>query len=336
MKKNNLLHLILITSLTVFLYSIFSCSHENMDPDLFPEICFESQILPIFQSSCAISGCHDNSGGEAGYDFRNYNGIVAGTVAGKPSSSPVYTSLSNIWGEGFMPPDQPLSENNRTLIRYWILQGARNTVCPDTIQDTSIIIIDDSVYINPRACFGRDVFPYIQSNCAISGCHDDITADEGYRFTSYSGVMKAIQPGNPQESKLYKSITRTDEEDIMPPPPMSPLPQSVIDSIYNWITYGALNENCGEACDTTSTVTFSGVIYPIIAKNCKGCHSGSSPSGNIGLENYAQISLVASNGSLVGALKGTNPFVAMPPGRSLSDCRIRQFELWVSEGYPDN
>ena len=147
--------------------------------------------------------------------------------------------------------------------------------------------------------------------------------------------MNAVSPGNPNGSKLYEVITTGEAEDRMPPNPYAPLSAEVIDSIYKWISYGALNEYCGEACDTVSTITFSGVIWPIIEQNCRGCHSGTYPSGGISLTNYSQVTVQASNGKLNGVLRdGT--YVLMPPAGALSECRIRQVEIWVQAGFQNN
>jgi hypothetical protein len=37
-----------------------------------------------------------------------------------------------------MPPKQPLSLENRTLIRVWIEQGAAETTCPTTTIKSSL------------------------------------------------------------------------------------------------------------------------------------------------------------------------------------------------------
>jgi hypothetical protein len=90
----------LITILTSVSW-ISSCTHDAKINDI-PPVCFEGDVLPIFLNTCAISGCHDRSGDQA---------IIA------------------TWGEGKMPPDQPLSLENRTIIRIWIEQGAKDTKC---------------------------------------------------------------------------------------------------------------------------------------------------------------------------------------------------------------
>jgi hypothetical protein len=117
----------IIMAITSILW-IASCTHE---PDLtgIPEICFEGDILTIFKNSCAISGCHDGSG-ESDLILNSYQNIMEGIKPGDPSGSEIYKAITTTSGENKMPPDQPLSADNRTLIRVWIEQGAKETTCP--------------------------------------------------------------------------------------------------------------------------------------------------------------------------------------------------------------
>jgi len=110
---------------------ITSCTHDSQIGD-FPEICFERDVLPVFTNSCAISGCHDGQG-ESDLVLNSYLDISHAVVAGNPNSSIVYKAITATWGENKMPPDQPLSLENRTIIRSWIEQGARSTVCPQNV-----------------------------------------------------------------------------------------------------------------------------------------------------------------------------------------------------------
>jgi hypothetical protein len=305
----------------------FSCKHELIVPDNIPEICFESEVLPIFQNNCSMTGCHD-AVGESGYVLNNYIGISHAVVSGKPYESPAYKAIIAKSGEGKMPPDKPLSLENRTIIRLWIQQGARLTSCPDTTSQPP-------GYVNLRACFQRDILPVLVSSCSMTGCHDAASHKEGYTFTGYTTTLMAVSPGNPSESKLYQVITTSSSDDKMPPPPMASLPVSAIDSIRAWISYGALNEFCGEECDTINTVSYNGTIWPVVQTSCTGCHKGTSPSGGVLLENYTDVSSLASNGMLMNALRG-NGVAKMPPAGSLSTCRLRQFQLWINNGYPNN
>lgn len=120
---------------------ITSCTHEAKIPDM-PAICFAGEVLPIFANNCAISNCHDGQG-ESDLVLNNFLNISHDVVPGKPNSSKIYEAIIATTGENKMPPDQPLSLNNRTIIRLWIEQGARLTTCTEitatgTMADTGV------------------------------------------------------------------------------------------------------------------------------------------------------------------------------------------------------
>jgi hypothetical protein len=123
---------------------ITSCTHKA-DISGIPEVCFDSQVLPIFSNNCAISGCHDG-GGESDLSFDNYNDIRNAVEPYKPESSKAYQAITSTWGENKMPPSQPISKLNRTIIRLWIEQGAKETTCTPsasgygTLEDNSAAI----------------------------------------------------------------------------------------------------------------------------------------------------------------------------------------------------
>ena len=228
----------------IYVFSAFfwitSCTH-NAVLDNIPELCFDSDVLPIFKNSCAISGCHDGTG-ESRLDLNSYVSISNAVEPGKPYSSAVYKAIIATWGENKMPPDQPISLNNRIIIRLWIEGGALPTTCKDTTgQGTG--------YVNPFACFSRDIQPVLVSRCASTGCHDAVSHKEGYNFSSYSTTMRAVSPGNPNNSKLYNVIKSASGEEKMPPARSPQLTTAEIDSIRAWISYGASNQYCGETYD---------------------------------------------------------------------------------------
>jgi hypothetical protein len=72
-----------------------------------------------------MNGCH--SGGSE-FSLTSYDQIVRNVVPGNAMKSEIYKVISSSWGIQRMPPDQPLSIDNRSTIRLWIEQGARN--CP--------------------------------------------------------------------------------------------------------------------------------------------------------------------------------------------------------------
>lgn len=322
------LSLTLILLLTIFSW-FTSCSHVA-DIANIPEVCFTGDILPIFRTNCAISGCH-NGGGESETSLYTYTDIIRDITPGNPDASKLYQTIISKWG-ALMPPDKPLSLENRTKIRLWIEQGANQTTCSDPGGTGGNG--GSNNYI-ARACFTRDIQPVILSRCATKNCHDAISHKEGYNLTTYSGIRNSVRPGNPASSKLYTVLKLSGGEEKMPPAGSPQLSAAEIDSIGKWISYGALNENCGEVCDTINPVTFSGTIWPIMQTSCTGCHSAPSPGGGILLANYANVQTIAANGSLMNSLRG-NGVTKMPQGGSFSTCRIRQFEIWVKKGALNN
>jgi len=189
------------------------------------------------------------------------------------------------------------------------------------------------------AYFENDVLPILISNCAKSGCHDAASHQDGVTLTDYNSIINTgdIRPGRPGNSKVFEMITETDPDKRMPPPGNTPLSQAEIDIIQKWIVQGALKNGCqNTTCDSTK-FSFKDNIQPIFTKSCLGCHSGSSPQGNIVLSNYAGVSAVASDGRLVGAVSHSPGYPQMPQGGAKLDaCSITLIRKWVDAGYPNN
>ena len=121
---------------------ITSCTHVANIANL-PQVCFDTEVLPIFSNSCAITNCHDGQG-ETRLLLDNYADISRRVVPGNPDASRLYQAIIAKFGENKMPPKQPLSLENRTIIRVWIEQGAQQTICAvpaGTNRDTSTLII---------------------------------------------------------------------------------------------------------------------------------------------------------------------------------------------------
>lgn len=310
--------------LLTVLFLTNSCKHEGIPADQLPEVCFQSEILPIFQNSCA--SCHGSTRGDAGLDFSNYSGIMKAITPGDADKSKAYKAITSTFE--LMPPDNALPAEKRTLIRLWIEQGAKETTCNTNGNNGEVK--SGTLW----SCYDRDIQPILMSSCAVSGCHDAATHKEGYDFSSYTKTLSALKAGSPSTSKLYKVITASQtSEDFMPPKPYSPLSKAAIDTIYSWIKRGALNEECASPCDTTGTIAYTSHIKSIIDLSCVSCHGANSPSGGIKLLTASDVQTVAKSGKLLGAIQRKTGYSAMPPAYSLSDCEIRQVQLWINQGY---
>lgn len=293
-------------------------------------VCFNTEILPVFQNSCGTTGCHDAGTAEKGYVYSSYEEIMKSIDPFFAEKSEAYKAI--IGKTDLMPPHNPLPKDQRTKIWVWIQQGAEETFCQ---QDTFGLPVPIGV---ASVCFERDVLPVLRSSCGTTGCHDATTAEDGVILTSYGSVMKKnglVKPFDPTESELYEVITKhPNDEDFMPPKPYAPLNQAAIDSIYNWIAKGALNEQCANTCDTTGTISYLANIQPVIQSNCISCHGSSNPYGGLKLTNYTETMNAIKNNNLLASVNHQTGASAMPPSYSISNCEIRTFELWAGQNYP--
>lgn len=192
----------------------------------------------------------------------------------------------------------------------------------------------DSIY------FALQILPILQSNCAMSGCHDAASAQDGVILTDYTNVMNTadVRPFDLDGSDLYEVITETDPDKVMPPPPNNTLSSDQIQLIAQWINQGALNLTCNDAigCDTVN-VSFANTVFPVLQDKCVGCHSGNNPSGGIDLNSYTTVKIQVNNGQLFGAINHESGFSPMPKGgNQLPQCEIDQVKSWIDAGAPNN
>lgn len=323
--------------LVLFFFSFIfpACHHESLLTDDMDTVCFYGQVMPILQTSCGIAGCHDGS--QEGFLTASYSSVMMSVVPGDPRGSKLYRVITDIYGDEMMPPDRPLTKDQRSLIQVWIAQGAMETTCV-TEEEGDTIRPSDSV------CFVQHIFPIFISSCAMANCHDGLSQHEDeelFALNSYNTIRLHVKPYNPAGSEVYKAVTGQGE-DFMPPSPNKPLAPSQVGLLWKWINEGALNSDCPESgCDTAGTVEFASKVKPILDNNCISCHNASVSRGGINLDGYAQVKACAEiqrNGTslLIGVIRHLPGFSYMPPGSSLDECNIRKIELWISQGRLDN
>jgi|JI8StandDraft_1071087.scaffolds.fasta_scaffold162189_2 uncharacterized membrane protein len=188
---------------------------------------------------------------------------------------------------------------------------------------------------DPDACYNDKVKNLLNSNCTGAGCHNTKDHKEDLDFTTYEGVLKAVNPGNAQQSELYRSVTSKGDERM---PPTYSLTEEEKNMLKNWINNGAKNNSCSaQTCDTTQ-FTFNGKIKGLIKSNCEGCHKSTNASGAIILDSYANlVSAINKGNQVMGSIKQQNGYSPMPKNTSkLADCDIRCLEKWISAGMPEN
>jgi hypothetical protein len=305
---------------------------------------FEKSIMPILQANCIA--CHSTSQSSGGVDLSTYAKILPTISNGK-----LYGSIMHLAGYQPMPSiSSQLSKCDLATIKKWLIgsypsgsiavdlnpKNPYNPVISVNLTQTSpignIICSPDTVY------FKQTILPLMLSNCAMSGCHDAISKREGVQLTDYTSIMKTVKAGDPTNSSLYRSIARTDDE-RMPPPPAKAFDATTLAYVSKWIKQGAKNNSCDASalnCVTTN-ISYVAIVAPILKQNCTGCHSGISPSGAIDLSTYTNVTKYISNGKLYGSISHSPGYVPMPSATaSLSVCEISQIKSWIDAGSKNN
>jgi hypothetical protein len=188
-------------------------------------LCFERDILPIFISNCAKSGCHDAATREEGYEFTSYATITAKKFKpGDLGDTELWEKINEEDDDDIMPPlpNAPLTAEQKMLIRDWILRGARNTTNCATNCDSS------------KYKFAADIQPMINIYC--KGCHNNITPSGGYSYDSYAGILLPVQNG-----RLLGAI-KHQAGFVAMPRGGNKLSDCQIKKIENWIANGAPND----------------------------------------------------------------------------------------------
>lgn len=112
----------IVMSFTTFSW-ISSCTHKT-DTANIPEICYKD-VETIVGAKCSLENCHD--GNSEAIRLTSYDDILKVVNPYDADKSPMYKAITSVRGENQMPPDQPLAEESRTIIRFWIEQGAKDS-----------------------------------------------------------------------------------------------------------------------------------------------------------------------------------------------------------------
>lgn len=181
-------------------------------------ICFERDILPIFVSNCAMSGCHVGNRPPDGLRLDNYNSIMKEIKPYDPNDSEIFEVITSNKSDKVMPPPpySKLSSNQISLIKRWIEEGAKNTECNDTDCDLSNVTYSNTIQV------------IIQNNCV--GCHNDNLKSGNLNLSTQELVKNSINSG-----KLISAIEQTAGIKM---PPSYKLEQCDIDRIKKWAEEG--------------------------------------------------------------------------------------------------
>jgi mono/diheme cytochrome c family protein len=189
-------------------------------------IYFEMDVLPIFLSSCAKSGCHDATAQE-GVRLDSFAAAMGSDVItpGNPGNSELYKKINETDPEDVMPPppEAQLNADQKEIIRKWIAQGAQNLYC-DEMCDTSNVTFSGTIWPN-----------IIQKYCF--GCHNGVNASGGIHLENHAQVaaQAAIPAGQP--GSLWGALSHNASNFPMPKN-QPPLSDCKLAQVKKWIDDG--------------------------------------------------------------------------------------------------
>jgi mono/diheme cytochrome c family protein len=138
-----------------------------------------------------------------------------------------------------MPPDEAeefprLSSDEIEVLKAWVQGGAPAfaSLRPDDRPSPAAAAASE-----PLAVAVKEIF---RSRCYE--CHKLGKAKNGIKILNHDLLVvkrRVIVPGRPEESRLFKLLTTSDKDSLMPQPPAAPLTPAEIDTIRRWILEGA-------------------------------------------------------------------------------------------------
>jgi hypothetical protein len=213
------------------LLAIHSCKHVP-DSIIVPPgstgnngtlVCFESDILPILQTNCAKSGCHDAASHQGDYILNTYDNIIKrGIIPGNASNSKIYKTLFESGSDRMPPPPNlDLTASQKALIGRWINEGAKNSVNCSVGCDTT------------QFKYNANIKPIMSTYC--TGCHSGGAPSGNLDLTTYTGVNGVAITG-----RLVGAVTHSIGYAAMPKD-QGKLKDCQIKQIQKWVNAGALN-----------------------------------------------------------------------------------------------
>ena len=143
-------------------------------------VSFYQQIRPILQANC--HGCHQPALDQGGYVMTEFERLQAGgesemlaVAPGKPDESHLVELITPVDGEAEMPKGKPpLSEAEVSLIRRWIVAGAKDDTPAGARQEFDLE--HPPIYTRPPAITSFDFSPD-GALIAIAGFHEVLISD---------------------------------------------------------------------------------------------------------------------------------------------------------------
>ncbi|TFF37250.1 c-type cytochrome [Mucilaginibacter psychrotolerans] len=182
-------------------------------------VCFQTDVLPLFQTYCASAGCHNATTKAEGLVLISYANIMRGISANNTSGSKYYKVIQN----GSMPPrNKPqLSSIQVTTIAKWINQGALNNTCAVTVCDTT------------KTTYNNGISQLFATYC--NGCHGVSPGSGNVILSNYASAKSA---GTSMKTAFLNGINFTSANAAMNMPQSGKLSSCQITQITKWINGG--------------------------------------------------------------------------------------------------
>lgn len=222
-----------VLGIVLGIVALYACKHAIVNPQPpaggggnnpgSASVCFDD-VLPIFRSSCAKSGCHDAATATKGYVFDSYTNILKKDIKpGDAAGSKVYKMLIDPDEDDRMPkqPYPRLLPAQIQLIKDWIDQGAKNTT------GCAANACDSTVYTYAA------VRKIVDANCI--NCHSGPAPSGGLNYSTYAGLKAVADAG-----RLLGAVTHS--AGYTPMPFGQPrLDECKVTQIRKWVQSGAPN-----------------------------------------------------------------------------------------------
>jgi hypothetical protein len=133
MKKITINTAIIIVFISV--QFIVACDDTVLNSEDIPteNVSYSKHIQPIFNTSCALIGCHDNSSAEGNISLTSWSNATLNPLVISPENSDnsrLVWAIQGLPGTALMPPIYgtvpPLDEKQIQGIITWIDEGAKN------------------------------------------------------------------------------------------------------------------------------------------------------------------------------------------------------------------
>lgn len=183
----SIVFILLVTSACKHEPEIIQFTGTKTDTIVFPvandSVCFSTQILPLITASCAQVGCHDAITREEGLTLNSYTGIM------RMGTTNLVTYITTTSNKRMPPaPQPPMDTASIDLIRRWIKEGAKNSMCNPTNCDT--LNITYTIHIAPVV------------NTYCKGCHNASNKGGGVNLDNYADTK-----ANTLTGKMVCTIT---------------------------------------------------------------------------------------------------------------------------------